>query len=241
MKKHIILLTILTTFSLILFIVVTKKSEPIEFKYNNVYIRETSNYINNELYSTTLETITLINGALDYKSIITYEDESIPPVTIEYINKYEEKESRIVTRTKTYYIDSKKLCLESIDCENPYSTTIHTLDNKIDNFKKKNYISTKKKITISNEPELFVILDKNDKSYTYYKNILNNIIYDFNIKVTIIELNNKNKEELTSTYNISKTPTNILYLNGELKSTDDTIKTHEDLALYLFLRGIDYR
>lgn len=241
MKKNIMLLTILTTLSLILFIVVTKKTEPIEFKYNNIYIRETSNYINDELYSTTLETITLINGALNYQSIITYKDESIPPVTIEYINKYEEKENRIVTRTKTYYIDSKKLCLDTIDCENPYSTTIHTLDNKIDKFKKKNYISTKKKITISNEPELFVILDKNDKTYTYYKNILNNIIYDFNIKVTIIELNNKNKDELTSTYNITKTPTNILYLNGELKSTDDTIETHEDLALYLFLRGIDYR
>ena len=88
MKKSIILLTILTTISLILFIIVNKKTEPIQFKYNNEYSRETSNYINNELYSTTTETITLVNGALYYQSTINYIDKDKQPTTIEYINKY---------------------------------------------------------------------------------------------------------------------------------------------------------
>ena len=67
------------------------------------------------------------------------------------------------------------------------------------------------------------------------------ILYDFNIKITIIELNNKNKEELSTKYNINSTPINFLYLNGEIQDTEENITTHEDLALYLFLKGIDYR
>ena len=77
MKKTIILLMSIITIILIMFIIVNNSPEPIKFQYNNIYIKETYNYINNDLYSTTTETITLKNGALDYEATITYEDKSI--------------------------------------------------------------------------------------------------------------------------------------------------------------------
>jgi len=102
MKKSIVIIIVLTLFSLTLFILVSNKTKTIDFKYNNTYIKVTSNYVDNSLYSTREETITLINGIINYKSIITYEDKNIKPITIEYINKYEEKDGYITTKNKTF-------------------------------------------------------------------------------------------------------------------------------------------
>lgn len=241
MKKSIIILVILTIFSLSLFIIINKKSEPEEFKYNNVYRRITNNYINDELYSITTETITLLNGALTYESYIIYDDETIAPIKVASISKYEEKQDRIITKTKTYYLNSEKICLESIDCEEPFTTNLYSKDNKIEKFKKKNYYTTTTKINPSKEGAELYVLATSDELTKIYKKTLENIAYDFDIKVNIVKITKKNKKELTEKYNIIDSPTIVLYKNGELKDTEENINTHEQIALYLYLRGIDYR
>lgn len=238
MKKSIIALIILTICSLTLYIMVINQTKPIEFKYNNTYTKITSNYIDNKLYSTRTETITLINGIMNYESTITYEDKDTKPITIEYIKKYEEKENRLITKNKTYYLNSKKLCLESIDCKEPYLVEKTNNDNYITNL---NTFNTIKNISPSKEGvELYVIVDKN-KLTKKDKNILNNITNDFNIKVNIIELTKKNKKELTDKYKLNSSKTFALYLKGELAYIETNLNTHQEIALYLFLKGIDYR
>lgn len=238
MKKSIVIIIVLTLCSLTLFILVSSKTKTIDFKYNNTYTKITSNYIDNNLYSTREETITLINGIINYKSIITYEDKNIKPITIEYINKYEEKEDHLVTKNKTYYLNSKKLCLESIDCPSPYLIDASNNNNHIT---KQSTYNTVKTISPSREGvELYVIVDKNTLTKKD-KTILKNITNDFDIKINIIELTKKNKKELTDKYKLNSSKTFALYLNGELANIDTNLNTHQEIALYLFLRGIDYR
>ena len=238
MKKSIVIIIVLTLCSLTLFILVSNKTKTIDFKYNNTYIKVTSNYIDNSLYSTREETITLINGIINYKSIITYEDKNIKPITIEYINKYEEKDGYITTKNKTYYLNDKKLCLDSIDCPSPYLVEINNTNNKIN---KLNSYNTVKNINPSKEEvELYILIDKNNLTKKN-KKIFKNITNDFNIKINIIELTKKNKQELTNKYKLNSSKTFALYLNGELANIDTNLNTHQEIALYLFLRGIDYR
>lgn len=238
MKKIIIPIILLTIVSLILFILISNKPQPIDFKYNNTYTKVTSNYIDNKLYSIRKEIITLINGVMSYEATITYEDKNIKPITIEYINKYEEKTDRLVTKNKTYYINSKKLCLDSIDCRFPYLTKESNTDNYIANTNTYNIV---KNINPSNEDaELYLIVDKNILTKKD-KTILKSITNDFNINVNIIELTKKNKNELMEKYKITSSKTFALYLNGELANIDTNLNTHQEIALYLFLRGIDYR
>lgn len=241
MKKSIIILVILTIFSLIIFVAVNKKSEPAEFKYNNVYRRVTNNYINDELYSITTETITLLNGALSYESYIIYEDESISPIKLASISKYEEKQDRIITKSKTYYLNSEKICLESIDCEEPFTTNLYSTDNKISNFKKKNYYTTVSEVKPSKEGNELYVIASSEELTKEYKSILENIAYDFDVKVNVVKLTKKNKKELTEKYDIKDSPKLVLYKNGELRSSEENINTHDQIALYLYLRGIDYR
>ena len=80
MKKIIIPIILLTIVSLILFILISNKPQPIEFKYNNTYTKVTSNYIDNKLYSIRKETITLQNGIMNYESIITYSNNKTKPI-----------------------------------------------------------------------------------------------------------------------------------------------------------------
>lgn len=237
MKKSIVILIVLTLCSLTLFILVSNKTKPIDFKYNNTYTKVTSNYIDNKLYSIRKETITLINGVMSYEATITYEDKNIKPITIEYINKYEEKDGHLTTKNKTYYLNSKKLCLESIDCPSPY---LVEQNNNRNNINKLNSYNVVKSINPSKEEvELYVLVDK--KTLTKKdKAILKNITNDFNIKVNIIELTKKNKQELTDKYKLNASKTFALYLKGELANIDTNLNTHQEIALYLFLRGIDY-
>lgn len=242
MKKSIILLIIFSIISITLFIVVNKKQQPDNYEYNNDFSKTTKNYIDNELYSTNKETISLYNGILTYTSNVIYTDKNIEPITITYYLKYKENKDSIETNDKTYYVNDTRLCLETIKCEEPYTIYGFIKENKKENITKKKYITTKKSIKPSEKgTELYVVIDQDNKLTPPYKRLLNKIIFDFDIKVNYIELTKKNKNELTEKYNITNPPTTLLFVNGELKDTEEQITTHKSLYSYLYFRGIDYR
>ena len=213
-----------------------------EYTYNNEFSKTTKNVINGELYSTKNETIFLQNGILVHTIQITYTDQQIKPIAITSYLEYTEEKDTIVTGDKTYYVNDTRLCLESISCEEPYTIYGYIKENKKENITKKESITTRKSISPSEKgTELYVIIDSDSKLTPPYKRLLNKIIFDFDIKVNYIELTKKNKNELTEKYNITNPPTTLLFVNGELKDTEEQITTHKSLYSYLYFRGIDYR
>jgi hypothetical protein len=242
MKKIIITLITIIIFLIILLTLINKNNEEeIKYEYNNTYYKTTNTYINDELYSIRNETIILEDGFLNYESNIKYTDTNIEPIKLEYIDTYIEKKDRIITTDKTYYLDSKKICLESIDCDSPYTTNNNNEVISLNDFKLSNYVKTKKEIYLSNnEIDIYVILDKSNASKEF-KKVINQVAYDLNITINIIDLNNKLKQELSNKNNIKEYPVTLVYFNNELISTNIGNKSHKELVLILFLLGIDYR
>lgn len=243
MKKTILILITIIIFLIILLSITNKNmnEEKSKYEYNNTYEKTTNTYINNELYSIRKETIVLKDGFLNYKANIKYTNSTIEPITLEYIETYSEKKDRIITNAKTYYLDSQKICLESIDCDEPFTTNNNEEIIKLNDFNVNNYIKSKKNISLSNNGlEVFIILDKSNESKEY-KKAIKQVAYDLNITITTIDLNSKLKQELAKEHNIIEYPVTFVYSNNELLSTNIGNKTHKDLALILFLLGIDYR
>lgn len=240
MKRLIIILISMIIFFTLLLTFTNKNNEAEKkYEYNNTYYKTTNTYINDALYSIRKETIILEDGFINYESIIKYTDKNIEPIKLEYIDTYIEKKDRIITDNKTYYLNSKKLCLESIDCDSPYTINNNNEVNSLNNFNIKNYVKTKKEISLNKEGiEVYVILDKSSKEY---KKVLHQVAYDLNITINIIELTNKLKKDLLLKYNINEYPVTFVYFNNELISTNIGNKTHKELTLILFLLGIDYR
>lgn len=239
MKKLILTLITIIIFLTLLLTLTNNKEEIKKFEYNNTYYKTTNTYIDNELYSIRKETIILEDGFINYESTIKYTDNNIEPIKLEYIDKYIEKKDRIITDTKTYYLNSKKICLESIDCDSPFTTNNNNEVNSLNNFNIKDYVKTKKDISPNNNGiEVYVILDKSSKDF---KKVLNQVAYDLNITISVIDLTNKLKQDLLTNNNINEYPVTLVYFNKELISTNIGIKTHKELTLILFLLGIDYR
>ena len=64
-------------------------------------------------------------------------------------------------------------------------------------FKKKNYYTTTTKINPSKEGSELYVLATSDELTKAYKKTLENIAYDFDIKINIVKITKKNKKELT--------------------------------------------
>lgn len=243
MKKIITILIILIIISTLLltYLYNNNKKEINKYEYNNIYYKTTNNYINDKLYSVRKETIKIQDGFLSYESNIKYTDSNVEQTNLKYIDTYTEKPDRIVTSSKTYYIDSKKLCLESIDCDSPFTVNNNNEVNNVNDFKIKNYLTTKKNISLSNDKyEVYVVLDKTNESKEL-KKYIEKIAYDLNVTFNIIEINKKIEQELIDNYQIMQYPAVLVFSNGKFISSNVGKKTQNETALYLFLLGIDYR
>lgn len=241
MKKYkiptIILLIMITIIVLLIVVIKIKDNYLIEDESINItYTKTINNYINNIKYSTTKESYILNNNMIYHTKEITYENnDNIIKTSIE--EEYTKENNVIKFQDKTIYLENNKLCFDS-QCNNIFKT--EEIDNYINNFNYEDNLINIKNIEdyINNKDLTIIIISSNTcLSCIEYKNILAESLNDYNINYYILDINKltiNNKKELLSKYDITSTPTTLVYKDGKLLTKEVGVKNLNYLENILF-------
>ena len=237
MKKYLIPLLMLIIISLLLIVVLLQTNkEEITYKIDKTFTKITTNYINNKKYSISTETYVIREGIITHTKEIIYENNK-QPTKVSITESYEESSNKIILQNKTIYVQEDKLCFDSV-CKKTF--TNEELDNYIEEF---NYednlieISNIENYINNKDLTIIVISSSTCSSCIAYKEVLINSLNDYNINYYILDLNkvsNTYKKQILEEYNISGTPTTLVYKKGELLTKEIGYKDLESLEKILF-------
>ena len=241
MKKYkipAIILIIMFLIIALLIVVIKLKDKYLEVEedVSVEYTRTINNYINNVKYSTSKESYIIEDNKVYITKEIIYEanKQSIKN-TMDY--EYKKENNKIMYEDKTIYLEENKICFDS-NCNNIFKT--ETLDNYINNFDyTKNLISIKNiDDYIYNKNLTIIIVSSNTcLSCAEYKEILIESLYDYDINYYILDINKlpiNTKKEILNKYDITSTPTTLVYKNGKLLTKEVGVKDLKTLEKILF-------
>lgn len=227
---------------LVILIIVNNDKTPPKGYYDGTYTKIINNYIDNEKYSTTKEVITISDDILSYRRIINYEDYNNNSKTYMVTGRIENNEFILPTGEKVkieknrIYIDNESL-----------STSEKTFDNYINSIDYENHILETKDVmsSLNDEDIRVIIFTQNNCSYCKdYEQVLKNTIIDFDIDFYYYNLSEAKKADIeywVEKYNISETPTTIIFKGKEIINVELGVLSEEYLGQLLFEQGIKSR
>ena len=227
----IILLTIL------LILNINNKDEEEIYKYNGTYSETIENYINNELYSTTSIMIRLDNGIYYYTKTIDYQDKT--EYYYQESNSYREENNQIISSKYTFYLEDNSLCINKEHCNRYLSKEEETYYKNIKtNLNINSNLTNVKKISKTNNKQIYLIVDNND-----YQTITNHLIFNYDISINILNINNisrESKSNIVNEYQISSYPT-ILILDKNKVYVNNNNWKEENISILLEEQGFKSR
>ena len=240
MKNKIIpvIMFIIIILLIILFILnINNKDEEEIYKYNGTYSETIENYLNNELYSTTSIMIRLDNGIYFYTKTIDYKDGT--EYYYQESNSYKEEDNKITSSKYTFYLDGNSLCIDKEHCNRYLSKEEETNYKNIKtNFNINSYINNIKKLSKTNNKQIYIIVDDNN-----YQTITNHLIFNYDISLNILNINNISKDlksNIVNEYQISSYPT-ILILDKEKVYVNNNNWNEENISIILEEQGFKSR
>ena len=233
----IIMFIIIILLTILFILNINNKDEEEIYKYNGTYSEIIENYLNNDLYSTTSTTIRLDNGIYYYTKTIDYKDDT--EYYYQESNSYKEEDNQIISSKYTFYIKDNSLCINKEHCNRYLSKEEETNYKNIKtNFNINSYLTNIKKISKTNNKQIYLIVDDPN-----YQTITNHLIYNYDIYINILNINNisrESKSNIVNEYQISSYPT-ILILDKNKVYVNNNNWTEENISILLEEQGFKSR
>lgn len=222
--------------------VVNQSEEKEAYLYNGTYEQINNNYLNNKLYSTNSEKITLNNGILFYEKEIKYENDE-ENIKINEKFDYEEEGNSIIVEGKKYQVLDGNICIDSA-CNQNFTQNIEEKTTLLDNISINDKLigidsldSVKKQQNLT----FVVIVQTGCIHCEIFEQVLKSIIYDYDVKfylLNIRKVNDSVRDEVINEYNVEATPTILMFKGGEIIDRVDSSLSKQALAELLTKKGL---
>ena len=233
----IIMITIIILLIILFILNLINKEEDL-YKYNGTYSLEIENYLNDELYNITHIIVKLDNGTYTYTKTIEYQDNT--EYNYKESSSYKEESNKAISTTYTFYIDNNNLCLNEEGCNKYLSKEEEIVyKNVVNDLDLDSYINTVKKITTTNDKQIYLVVDNNAN----YLTIIRHLIYNYDISINIINIDNITKDiksNYVNVYQLYKYPT-ILILDKDKVYENTNEFTEENISIILEKQGFKSR
>ena len=233
----VIMFIIIILLTILLILNINNKDEEEIYKYNGTYSETIENYINNELYSTTSIMIRLDNGIYYYTKTIDYQDNT--EYYYQESNSYREEDNQIISSKYTFYLEDNSLCINKEHCNRYLSKEEETYYKNIKtNLNINSNLTNVKKISKTNNKQIYLIVDNND-----YQTITNHLIFNYDISINILNINNisrESKSNIVNEYQISSYPTILIVDKNKVYVNNNNWK-EENISILLEEQGFKSR